>query len=245
MRCALAGLLATLALCSPPTRAADAPAPDEPPPTYTTEVKGTVPDLIGRWFVVAQLSTPQGGQPVAAVASFWEVTAPEGKPALTVRFVSPPAAISDAIRAANTEHRPWEPSLEELRGVRDGWNTLRPEARGVASVETTITGKDAFTDPIKADDAMRDARFVVQTTTNFTPGNQRPIKDVLLYGAKEQETYGWRGAYASATIAAAPFPIPIAFAGTFHMYRLESVAPRGLLARVLSVFSGCGRKSSS
>jgi hypothetical protein len=243
MRCALTGLLVTLVLSPPLAGAADEPAPAEPAPTYTTEVKGTVPELVGRWFVVSQLSLPQGDQPVAVVPSFWEVTAPEGKPTLTVRFVKPPPSIGDAIEAANKERRTWEPGLQELQALRDGWNTLAPEDRGVATVETTVTGKDAFTDAIESDEKMKDAQFLIQVIINFSPGGQRPMKDVLLYGAKESQTDGWRGSYASATLAAAPFPIPISFVGTFRMYRLESVPRRGLLERILDLFAGCGRKA--
>jgi len=242
MRCALTGLLVTLVLFPPLARGADEPVPAEPPPTYTTEVSGTVPELVGHWFVVSQLVLPKGVEPVAIVPSFWEVTAPEGKPALTPRFLRPPAAIADAITAANNEHRSWEPSRRDLEALRDGWNALPSEDRGIASVEVTITGKDAFNDAIKSDEQMKDAQFLVQVTANFNPGGQRPMREVLLYGAKEQQPDGWRGAYASATIAAAPFPIPISFAGTFRMYRLESVPRRSFVERMFDLFSGCGRK---
>jgi len=80
-------------------------------------------------------------------------------------------------------------------------------------------------------------------TTDFNPGGQRPMREVLLYGAKEQQSDGWRGAYASATIAAAPFPIPISFAGTFRMYQLELVPRRRFLERIFDLFTGCARKA--
>jgi hypothetical protein len=56
---------------------------------------------------------------------------------------------------------------------------------------------------------------------------------------------GYSGSYTYATVAAAPFPITISHTGTGRMYQLESVPQRGLLERVLGVFTGCGRRSSS
>jgi hypothetical protein len=69
------------------------------------------------------------------------------------------------------------------------------------------------------------------------------MKDVMLYGATAETPDGWKGNYASATVAAAPFPIPISFGGTFRMYRLDAVPQRGFLERIMRVFSGCGRQS--
>jgi len=243
MRSALLSPVLLLALLASGARAADEPAPAGAPPPSTTEVKGTVPDLTGRWFVVAQLTVPKSEQPVALISSFWDVTAAEGKTTLTVRFVHPPQQITDALATANKDKRGWEPSVQDLQLVRDGWSTLAPEDRGVADVEIVITGKDAFTDMITSDEKMKDARFLIQMTMNFTPGGQRPMKDVMLYGATEETPDGWKGNYASATVAAAPFPIPIAFGGTFRMYRLDAVPQRGMFERMLRIFSGCGRRS--
>jgi hypothetical protein len=243
MRSALVSPVLLLALLAPGARAADEPATTEAPAPSTTEVKGTVPDLAGRWFTVAQLTVPKSEQPVALIPSFWDVNTAEGKTTLTVRFVHPPQQIADALAAANKDKRGWEPTVQDLQLVRDSWSTLAPEDRGVANAEVVITGKDAFTELITSDEKMKDARFLIQMTMNFTPGGQRPMKDVMLYGATEETPDGWKGNYASATIAAAPFPIPIAFGGTFRMYRLDAVPQPGFLERIMRVFSGCGRKS--
>ncbi len=255
-----AWLLLVLALCAarawgqnqpapqppaqPPAQAPAQPTgrPAEAPPTFTTEVKGTVPDLTGRWLIVAQVNLPQGTGSGVGVASFWEVAPVDGKPALTLRWVGLPPAQRQALDAANKETRAWEPTVADLQDVRDAWDTLPPEPRGAASVATTISGADAFSEEMRGDAAMKDSLFIVQQLVSFHPGPQRPMRDVLVYGAKERLPDGFRGNYASATVAAAPFPIPISFAGTFRMYRLESVPARGLLARLLGVFAGCGRR---
>ena len=54
---------------------------------------------------------------------------------------------------------------------------------------------------------------------------------------------GYVGNFSTATIAAAPLPIPIAFSGTFQAYRLRAAPARarGFLARLADLFAGCGR----
>jgi hypothetical protein len=49
-----------------------------------------------------------------------------------------------------------------------------------------------------------------------------------------------------ATVAAAPFPIPISYKGTFRLYRIDAPpAPRGFLSRLFDGFAGCGRRAHS
>jgi hypothetical protein len=232
-------VLVMLAPWTLPLLAADQPG--EAPPEFGTTVQGAVPDLVGRWLVVGQLSLPNGG--TAAFTHLWEVTNAGGKANLEERFVTLPKPLADALQQANARNRAWEPSGDDLQILSDSWPTLPPERRSVASVETTISGKDALTDVMKGEEKIKDARFVVQMSISFNPGPQHPMKDVMLFGATEQVPDGYRGNYESVTVAAAPFPIPIQFGGTFHMHRLEAGSPRGLLQRVLDVFSGCGRRS--
>src|SRR5262249_38106294 len=73
------------------------------------------------------------------------------------------------------------------------------------------------------------------------PGGGRPIKDVYLYGALQQQSDGWTGNFMSASVAPTPVPIPITLNGTFRLYRLDSVQPRGGFDRLFDVVSGCGR----
>ena len=65
------------------------------------------------------------------------------------------------------------------------------------------------------------------------------------YGVTDTLPDGYRGSLTTASMIAAPFPIPITFKGTFRLYRLESVPQAGLLQRVLGMFSGCGRTTSA
>lgn len=223
--------LAVTALAQPPAPAG---------PQFTTKVEGTVPDLAGRWLVASDLVGPQGEQ-VGTVNVLWEVTRVDGNPQVTVRWATLPPALEQAVATANQQKRAWEPSDGDLVQIRDAWSSLTPADRGATRVETTLTGKHAFTDVFKNDERMKDAQFVVQMVVLYAPGQGRPIKDALIYGALDETPDGYRGNYASVSVAAAPFPVPISFQGTFRMYRLDAVEHPGLLARVLGMFSGCGR----
>lgn len=244
MRRSLAWSLLALAVCTSPLAAADPAAPSGAPaassPVSSTQIQGTVPDLTGRWLVVTQVMTGEG-RPAGGLTSLWNVTSAGGKPQLELRWAPLPAPLEQALQTANKEGQSWEPSADQVAQLRDAWDALPAEDRGAAKVETTLTGKDAFTDAIKADERLRDAEFLVQIVVDYAPGPSRPIKDVMLYGVVEPQPYGYRGNYASATIAAAPFPIPIALKGTFRLYRVDPVQPPGLLQRILGMFAGCGR----
>jgi len=178
---------------------------------------------------------------VRNVAALWDVTAPDGKARVELRFMALPATVQASLDQANDANSRWEPSGQQLQDLRNAWATLAPEARGAAKVETMIDGPDAFDETLKKDETTKDSQFVIRQMVSYLPGAQRPIKDVLVYGVTEQLPDGFGGKYVSATIAAAPIPVPITFKGTFRMYRLESVPARGLFARLLDLFSGCGR----
>jgi hypothetical protein len=211
-------------------------------PQQTTQVAGTVPDLAGRWLVVTRVEIAPKSGLGTTTASLWNVTTAGGKPEVTLREASLPAALQASLDKANAAHAVWEPSAAELRDLQQAWDGLPALDRGFGHVETKITGSDAFDDVMKGEERMKGARFVVQQIVDFRPGGGRPIKDVYIYGALEQQPDGWSGNSMSATVAPTPVPIPITLNGTFRAYRLDSAGGRGLLARILDVFSGCGRR---
>jgi hypothetical protein len=257
MRGALSGTLlalvgsATLALGADQPAATGAPAAVEP--VFRTEVKGTVPDLTGRWLAVSTVRASQVmKEKVApenaqwdATARFWSVTTVGGKPQLTVHWVRLPDSLQEALAPAAKEGRLWEPTETQLREIRDGWDSLPPYESHVVRVETTIMEKQAFTELVQGEPEMQKAEFVVQLAIDFMPGEGRPMKDVLFYGVTDTLPDGYRGSLTTASMIAAPFPIPLMFNGTFRLYRLDSVPQAGLLQRVLGMFSGCGRTTSA
>ena len=236
----LAWLVASL-LALHPRLAVSADQPPEPPPTqFTTTAQGTVPDLAGRWLVVGYvgLQNDPGGVPISLA---WEITQSGGTPNVVARYGGLPPDMKAAYDAAAAQRTPWEPTEQQLHALRDGWDTLQPDRPPVASIETTISGPDAPGDLVKTEPTMQDALFAIAMVINFAPGPDRPTKDVMVFGAKEKTDDGYRGTYAGVTLANAPFPIPIAFKGTFRMYRLGPALQASWWRRVLAMFKGCGR----
>jgi hypothetical protein len=71
------------------------------------------------------------------------------------------------------------------------------------------------------------------------------IQTINVYGVLEARDGGYFGNFTTATVAAAPLPIPIMLNGTFQLYRLErdgSSTSRGFFARLMDAFQGCGKK---
>jgi hypothetical protein len=232
----LLALLVFLGMLSPcPARC------DEPPPEQTTHVAGTVPDLAGRWLIVAQVEISPSSALATSTTSLWDVAVTDGKPVVTLRLVDLPPILQESLGKASAAHVAWEPTTRELADLGEAWASLPATERGIGHVDTKITGSDAFDDVMKGEERMKGARFMIQQVVDFRPGTGRPIKDVYIYGAMEQRPDGWTGNYMSASVAPTPVPIPITLKGTFRAYRLEAVSKRGLLARLLDVFSGCGR----
>jgi len=205
-------------------------------------VAGTVPDLVGRWLFVTRVEIAPGSDLGTTTTSMWTVTGSGAKPEVTLREVDLPPALQASVERANAARTRWEPSVAELLALRDGWDGLPASNRGFGHVDTKLTGSDAFDTVMQNEERMRGARFIVQQVVDYRPGEGRPIKDVFIYGALEQTPDGWAGNYMSASVAPTPVPIPITLNGTFRAYRLEAVAGQGLLARLLDMFSGCGRR---
>lgn len=211
-------------------------------PQFSTRVEGTVPNLTGRWLVITQVRTSQAPSGGNGSAQLWEISNAGDGPQLVVRDVQLPPALQAALASANEAGRDWEPNEAQLRELRDGWAALPSYDRGVASTETVITGRDAFTDAIRSDDQMKGSDFVIQTLVNFAAGPNRPIKDVLLFGVNAEAPFGYSANSVSATIAPTPIPIPIVLKGVARLYRLESVPARGVLGWIADAFTGCGRR---
>jgi hypothetical protein len=241
--CLSAFALVAAALSAGVAHAGDTPDVT-PPPQLTTTVLGSIPDLTGRWLLVAELS-PQGQQLTIPVAYGWEVTTPGGKPALAFRWGGLPPAVQASLDDAIAKTEAWRPTPQQLDDIRQGWDTLPPDLKPLATVETTISGADAEPEVLKGDAQLAGSLFAVQTVMTFQPGGGRPIRDAIVLGAKERTADGYRGNYLSTTVAAAPFPIPISFTGTFTLRRLTPPPQPGFLRRLLDVFAGCGRPATS
>jgi hypothetical protein len=108
-------------------------------------------------------------------------------------------------------------------------------------LDNYLTGRDAFDATFTSDARTRDAQWVLQQTETFDASAAPAVRQVAVYGVLEARDGGYRGNYLNTLLAAAPFPIPITFNGTFQLIRLEAPRP-GLLARLADLLSGCGRR---
>jgi len=218
------------------TRAQNAEAPTQ----FTTTVHGTAPAGIdGRWFALAHLDLP--GDRVINVVSLLNVDLDAPEPSVTKLLVKLPEALQKAFDSANESSQAWNPTPDDLATIAASWEELPPSDEGVATVETDVFSHDAFDDTISGNPGMAEARWAVRQKQNYRGGPNRPINQVSVMAITEDRPDGWSGPYASVTVAAAPFPIPIAFNGTVDVHRLADDAGKGFFARLFDVFSGCGR----
>jgi len=220
-----------------------ATAPAGAGPVQETVVHGTLPDLAGRWLAMGWIETP-GGRAINAPV-LWEISMEGGKPVMKQRFVSLPPALKSAVEKANEAGQVWKPSPEDLSQLSAAWDSLPAEDPHVSKVTNEISGRDGFDDSLKAEERTKDASWVVRQRQDFDGTVQGVMRQVTIYGALAAVGRDYTGNFDTATVAAAPFPIPISFQGTFQLYRLEGPTSRGFLARVLDVFSGCGRRQPS
>jgi hypothetical protein len=232
----------SLASCAEGPSSSSAPAVPAAPVQETT-VRGTAPDLGGRWLALGWVELPAGGS--LSAPALWEITVQEGKPVITHRFVALPPALAAAVDKANAAGEPWKPSPEDLNQLRAAWDGLQSQDSHVARVTNEISARDAFDDSLKAEARTKDAMWVVRQRQDFDGSGGPAVRQVTIYSVLGPSGRDYTGNFDSATVAAAPFPIPISFKGTFHLYRLDEPARPGVLARVLEFFAGCGRRQSS
>ena len=88
----------------------------------------------------------------------------------------------------------------------------------------------------------RDAIWVVRERQDADRSGAPLIRQAMVYAALAASDGGYTGNFDGVSLAAAPFPVPLKFQGSFRLYPLgRPQKPRGLLARVLGLFEGCGR----
>jgi hypothetical protein len=238
--------LLALALAATSARADEPPSPPAttppPPPTaatQTTTAKGGLPDLDGRWLVLPHITLAQGTG--RCLPSLLEVTRKDGKLDLHERHVVLPDAQRDALeKASTTGDGTWNPMPADLAAILAAWDGLQPEQRGVTEITHDLTAKDAFGPDILKEPKTKDAEWVMVQQYTFSPGGGHPIKQMNAFGALREDGREWTGNYTTVTLAAAPFPVPITFNGTFRLIPLEAKEkPAGFVARLFDLFKGC------
>jgi hypothetical protein len=232
-----------LLVSAAPLRAAEGEKPPLGPPKQTTVVRGTPPKgLAGRWMAVGWIEVPD--KTTRSVASLWEIAEQSSGLTLTMRFAALPEAQANGLALANTAQKPWHPLPSDLTDIAKAWDQLTDSPPPILTVENEIVGRDGFDQAFKTEPKTKDAMWAVRQTERFDPSAGGAMQTINVYGVLEARDGGYFGNFTTATIAAAPLPIPIVLNGTFQMYRLEREGvptSRGFLARVLDAFRGCGR----
>jgi hypothetical protein len=211
-----------------------------PPPTQTTTVDGTAPAIEGRWLVIASVGI--GKSPKRLVPSVLDVTTKDGKLEILERHVVLPPAQNQALQRGNDElGGVWAPGPTDVAAIAAAWDTLEPEGRGIESIEHQVTGRDAFDDVLKKDESTEAALWVLRQSYVFHAGGNRPVNQANLMAPLKFENGIYTGNYVAVAVAAAPFPVPIKFDGSFQMIPVERSAP-SFWARLGDFFAGCNRR---
>ncbi len=222
----------------------NAPAAAEGPPEQHTTMRGTPPaDLEGRWLTVASIELPnQAG--IATIPGLWEITRERDQLVLKLPLFDLPEGPQKAFEEATNRKQAWRPSAEDVAQIAAGWGMGQEANLHLATIESEIIGPDGFDAALKNDPKTRDAVWVLRQREGFRPSGAPILRQVHVYSALEAKDGGYVGNFSTATIAAAPLPIPIAFSGTFQAYRLGAAPARarGFLARLADLFAGCGRR---
>lgn len=244
-RALLVVLLGSLALRVPvgaQQEQAQAPAEETGPPPQEVVSGGTIPDdLLGRWLVVGWVGM-RDGEHGKTTTSLWEVTREDAQLVFREVYRELPKAVADEVTQANADDRVWRPDEGDIAAIASSWGTTAERDPKLATMRNELFGSDGFDRDFKNEAQTKDAVWAARQTGTFRKSAAPAVRSINVYGATERRNGGWAGNYTAATIAAAPFPIPIKLDGKFEMYRVgdvtETPAKRGFLE---GLFSGCGR----
>ena len=210
------------------------------PMVQSTTADGTLPELEGRWLLLASVGI--GTSAKRTLPSAFDVSRVDGKLEVRERHIVLPPAQSEALRRGNEElGGVWAPTPADLEVIDRVWETLTPEDRGIAQIENILTARDAFDDDLKSDATTKDAVWVLRQSYAFHPGGSRPVNQANLLAPSKVEDGVWSGPFLAVAVAAAPFPVPIKFEGTFRLVPIGRTA-RPWWARIGDFFAGCGRR---
>ena len=249
---AAAGVIMLLGVAPLGRAQTEAPAPEAPPPPsttppstaptavpITTDVQGKIPrDIVGRWLAVCQVKLQTGA--ARPITRLFEIR--EGPEHLEIALGGDiPTPVNQHLTAAMNEGRFWTPTAEDLREVNEKWRPARIDSRNYAKVENRLLGSDAFPPEFTEDETTKGSQFAIAIKEMFS-GGQAVRTTYSVFGVRNYTPTVFSGTAIIATLAVAPFPVPITLKGDFQAYRLGEVAPRSVFQRLSDLFSGCGRR---
>jgi len=248
-RALLLGLCAALLL--PISAGAQAPAatpttttvPEEKgPPKQEVVSAGTLPeDLLGRWLVIGWIAM-KGGDTGKTTTALWDVTKEDQQIVFREYFRGLPPQINEKVVEANAGDNIWRPTPDDIAEIARTWDSLPEHDPKLATQRNELYGKDGFDRDFKSEAQTKDSIWAARQSGSFRRSAAPSVKSITVLGAMEAKDGGYAGNYTAATIAAAPFPIPIKLEGKFQMYRVAGPSEPARPGFWSSLFSGCGRK---
>jgi len=222
--------------------AEQAPPEETGPPKQEPVSAGTLPDdLLGRWLVVGWVGI-RDDEHAKTTTALWDVTREDAQIVFTENYRELPKRVADVVTEANTDDKAWRPTPQDLSEIASAWDTLPERDPKIATQRNEIYGKDGFDRDFQNEEQTKNAIWAARQTAQFRHSAAPSVRSINVFGATEARDGGYAGNYTAATIAAAPFPIPITLKGKFQMYRVagpsEKAARKGFWA---SLFSGCAK----
>jgi hypothetical protein len=215
--------------------------PPVPPPEQHTIVRGTAPQaLTGRWIAVGWIELP--GDKARTTVTLWEITEKDDQPVLTVRFAALSPELESARQDADRAEKQWHPQPHDIAQLAATWDGLPPIDPRLVSVQSEIVARDGFDQAFKTEPKTRDAVWAVRQVEKYHASAAPAIQTINVYAVLGPREGGYFGNFTTATVAAAPLPIPITLNGTFQLYRVGDVPSRGFFDRLMDMFRGCGRR---
>jgi hypothetical protein len=224
-----------------PTTATTVPE-EKGPPKQEAVSGGTLPDdLLGRWLVVGWIGI-KDSEHAKTTTGLWEFTREDAQIVFSEAYLELPPRITNLVTEANSDDKAWRPTPEDLAEIQGAWDKLPVRDPQIATQRNEVYGKDAFDPDFKSEAQTKDSIWAARQTGIFRKKAAPSVRSINVFGATEARDGGYAGNYTAATIAAAPFPIPIKLEGKFQMYRVSGPVEAPKKSFWSSLFSGCARK---
>ena len=226
----------------PGAPAEQAPPEETGPPKQEAVSAGTLPeDLLGRWLVVGWVGI-RDDEHAKTTTGLWNVTLEDAQIVFNENYREMPKRIAGLLTDANSEDKAWRPTPQDLSELASAWDTLPERDPKIATQRNEIYGKDGFDRDFQNEEQTKNAIWAARQTAFFRRSAAPSVRSINVFGATEARDGGYAGNYTAATIAAAPFPIPITLKGKFQMYRVSGpIEPKSKKGFWASLFSGCGK----
>ena len=220
--------------------AEQAPPEETGPPKQEAISAGTLPDdLLGRWLVIGWVGI-RDDEHAKTTTGLWEVTREDEQVVFRENYRELPQRIATVVADANSEDKAWRPTPQDLSELAAAWDKLPERDPKISTQRNEMYGKDGFDRDFKNEEQTRNAIWAARQTAQFRRSAQPSVRSINVFGATEARDGGYAGNYTAATIAAAPFPIPITLKGKFQIYRVSGpIEPKAKPGFWASLFSGC------